>query len=266
MQLPLHARKLWKWRRRVSCQEIGESAVVRERCCRVCRGKSPLINQCLPFTLANSILEQVRRHNREVSCFRPSCRCYITWITTYVISCPWHKSFALSRVQTDDESFKSHCRADQSHALEMPPSFLQISPCGQTDLLCAWSSVEGTVGWELWHSDQQEQGEGKEPGGESPFCFFQGWLNYYSFFANLQKNAVCCVLSSWLFEKSGQAGRMHHKVVHIVFDPLPFLLILHPLNWPNKMLLFLSQVCFLAKIIGMGSSIKKQDLKMKIWS
>lgn len=51
-------------------------------------------------------------------------------------------------------------------------------------------------------------------------------LNYYSFFANLQKNSVCWVLSSWLFEKSGQAGRMHHKVVHIV--PWPTSLSPHP--------------------------------------
>ena len=51
-------------------------------------------------------------------------------------------------------------------------------------------------------------------------------LNSYSFFANLQKNAVCWVASSWLFEKSGQAGRRHHKVVYIV--PWPTSLSPHP--------------------------------------
>ena len=187
MQLPLHARKLCS----VSCQETGESAVVRERCCRVCRGKS-LINQCLPFTPANSILEQVRRHNGEVSCFRPSCRCYITWITTHVISCPWHKSFALSRVQTDDESFKSHCRADQSHALDMPPSFLQVSPCGQTDLLCAWSSVEGTQDGSSGILTNGSRGEGRSPVENPPTASSR--VDSDLLFLFCQPPEKCCVL------------------------------------------------------------------------
>lgn len=230
MQLPLHTRKLWE-QRSVSCQQMGESAVIREQSCHVCRGKSPLINQCLPFIPADSILEQVRRHKGKLSCFRLSCRFYITWITTYIISCPWHKSFALSRVQRDDESFKSHCRADQSHTLEMPPSLLQISPCGQTDQLCAWSFCPFKLGRNssmgalaFW-----PMGNGGREGAwwRTHLPLLPGLtLNSYSFFASLQKNAVCWVASSWLFEKSGQAGRMHHRVVLII--PWPASLSPHP--------------------------------------
>lgn len=83
-----------------------------------------------------------------------------------------------------------------------------------------------------------EMGEGREPGGELPYYFSQGWLWILIPFLPTSRKMLCAEwpLPGSLRKVVRQAGGTT-KWCTLFLDQLPFLLILPSLNWPNKMLL-----------------------------